>query len=63
MEQDARKVAKVYDTVAEEYAEKFYGEHEKKPQDREILYRFSQEVAGRKPVWDLGCGPARPHNT
>jgi ubiquinone/menaquinone biosynthesis C-methylase UbiE len=59
MAQDTSKVAKVYDTVAKEYAEKFCGEHEKKPQDREILYRFSQEVAGRKPVWDFGCGPGQ----
>ena len=59
MGQDTSKIARVYDTVAREYAVKFYGEHEKKPQDREILYRFSQEVAGRKPVWDLGCGPGQ----
>jgi SAM-dependent methyltransferase len=49
----------MYDTVAKEYAEKFCREHEKKPQDREILYRFSREVAGRKPVWDFGCGPGQ----
>lgn len=57
MGQNTNRVANVYDTVAKEYAEKFCGEHEKKPRDREILYRFSQEVAGRKPVWDFGCGP------
>ena len=59
MGQNIDKVAKVYDTVAKEYAERFCGEHEKKPQDREILYRFSQEVAGRKPIWDFGCGPGQ----
>jgi SAM-dependent methyltransferase len=57
MEQNPNKVAGVYDTVAMEYAEKFCGEHEKKPLDREILYRFSQKVAGKKPIWDFGCGP------
>jgi ubiquinone/menaquinone biosynthesis C-methylase UbiE len=59
MRQNPNIVEKVYDAVAKEYAEKFYGEHDKKPQDREILYRFSQEVAGRKPVWDFGCGPGQ----
>ncbi len=49
----------MYDTVAIEYAEKFCGEHEKKPQDREILFRFSQEVVGKKPIWDFGCGPGQ----
>jgi ubiquinone/menaquinone biosynthesis C-methylase UbiE len=51
------KVEFLYDTVAKEYAEAFSGEHEKKPQDREILRRFSQEVGDRRPVWDFGCGP------
>ncbi|MFA5904954.1 MAG: class I SAM-dependent methyltransferase [Desulfobacula sp.] len=59
MGQNSNKVAEMYDTVAKEYAEKFCGEHEKKPQDREILHRFSQEVAGKKPIWDFGCGPGQ----
>jgi SAM-dependent methyltransferase len=59
MGQNSNKVAEVYDVVAKEYAEKFCGEHEKKPQDREILHRFSQEVVGKKPIWDFGCGPGQ----
>ena len=59
MGQNPEKVAKVYDAVAMEYADKFCGEHEKKPQDREILSRFSQAVAGKKPIWDFGCGPGQ----
>ncbi len=59
MGQSPKKVAEMYDAVAMEYAEKFCDEHEKKPQDREILYRFSQEVAGKKPIWDFGCGPGQ----
>jgi SAM-dependent methyltransferase len=59
MGQNSNKVAEAYDTVAKEYAEEFCSEHEKKPQDREILYRFSQEVVGKKPVWDFGCGPGQ----
>ena len=59
MEQNPNKIAQVYDTVASEYATKFCGEHEKKPMDRVILYRFSQEVEGKKPIWDFGCGPGQ----
>jgi ubiquinone/menaquinone biosynthesis C-methylase UbiE len=59
MGQDPNKVAAQYDTVAKEYAEKFCGEHEKKPKDCEMFFRFSQEIGGRKPVWDFGCGPGQ----
>jgi ubiquinone/menaquinone biosynthesis C-methylase UbiE len=59
MAQNPSKVANQYDTVAREYAETFSGEHEKKPKDQEILHRFSQEIGGRKPVWDFGCGPGQ----
>ena len=57
MRQDTGRIAKVYDTVAGEYAKAFLGEHEKKPKDGEILNRFAREVGDRKPVWDFGCGP------
>ena len=53
------KVKNLYNTVAEEYAEAFSGEHEKKPKDQEILHRFSQEIGDRRPVWDFGCGPGQ----
>lgn len=59
MGQDPIKVANQYDTVAREYAEKFHDEHEKKPKDREILRRFAEEIGGRGPVWDFGCGPGQ----
>jgi ubiquinone/menaquinone biosynthesis C-methylase UbiE len=59
MGQNLKKVAEMYDSAAMEYAEKFWGEHEKKPKDREILYKFSQEVEGKKPIWDFGCGPGQ----
>lgn len=59
MDQIIHKVRKLYNTVAIEYAEKFSGEHEKKPKDQEILHRFSQEIEDRKPVWDIGCGPGQ----
>ena len=53
------EIENVYDTVAGEYAETFFDEHEKKPKDREILLRFSQEIGDRRPVWDFGCGPGQ----
>jgi ubiquinone/menaquinone biosynthesis C-methylase UbiE len=59
MGQNLNKVENMYDTVAKEYAETFFGEHEKKPKDQEILYKFSQEICNRQPVWDLGCGPGQ----
>jgi ubiquinone/menaquinone biosynthesis C-methylase UbiE len=59
MGQNLNKVENQYDAVAEEYAEAFSGEHEKKPKDQEILHRFSQEIGDRRPVWDLGCGPGQ----
>ncbi len=59
MGQDIDPVAIQYDKIAKEYAEAFSGEHEKKPKDREILRRFSQEIGHRKPVWDFGCGPGQ----
>ena len=57
MGSDLDKVESFYDTVAEEYAEAFSGEHEKKPKDQEMLRRFSMEIGDRKPIWDFGCGP------
>lgn len=59
MGQHPDKIEKLYDRIAEEYAEKFSGEHQKKPKDQEILRRFSQEIGNRRPVWDLGCGPGQ----
>jgi ubiquinone/menaquinone biosynthesis C-methylase UbiE len=59
MEQDLNSIENLYDKVAREYAERFFGEHEKKPKDQEILRRFAQEIGGRRPVWDFGCGPGQ----
>lgn len=57
MRQDLDKIENVYDSVAKEYAATFFGEHEKKPKDQELLVRFSKEIGGRRPVWEFGCGP------
>ena len=59
MGQHLSKVEKLYDTVAEEYAETFSGEHEKKPKDQEMLRRFSREIGDKTPVWDFACGPGQ----
>lgn len=59
MRQNLGKVEKLYDMVAEEYAAAFASEHEKKPKDREMLLRFSQELGDRRPVCDVGCGPGQ----
>jgi|WetSurMetagenome_2_1015567.scaffolds.fasta_scaffold163868_2 ubiquinone/menaquinone biosynthesis C-methylase UbiE len=57
--QDSGRIEKAYDSVAVEYARQFIDEHQKKPKDGEILYSFSEKLRGRKPVWDLGCGPGQ----
>ncbi|MBN1316982.1 MAG: methyltransferase domain-containing protein [Anaerolineales bacterium] len=59
MGQDLNKIENLYDNVAEEYGRNFFGEHEKKPQDREILLRLAQEIGDNTPVWDFGCGPGQ----
>ena len=59
MGQGLNNIEQMYDTVAKEYSDTFSGEHEKKPKDQEILHRFSQEIGGRRPVWDFGCGPGQ----
>lgn len=59
MGQDLKKIEALYNTLAKEYAQAFLGEHENKPKDREILFRFASEIGDRSPVWDLGCGPGQ----
>jgi ubiquinone/menaquinone biosynthesis C-methylase UbiE len=59
MGQELNKIERMYDAIAEEYAETFIDEHKKKPKDQEILRRFSQEIGNRRPVWDFGCGPGQ----
>jgi SAM-dependent methyltransferase len=59
MDQDLNKIQSTYDTVAKQYAEAFFKEHEKKPMDCEMLRRFALEIGDRLPVWDFGCGPGQ----
>jgi SAM-dependent methyltransferase len=48
-----------YSHVADEYAEKFFGELAYKPLDRELLNRLISEVGSLGPICDLGCGPGQ----
>jgi ubiquinone/menaquinone biosynthesis C-methylase UbiE len=57
MGKNLSKIEFMYDSIAKEYAEKFFGEHDKKPKDQEIFRRFSREIGDRRPLWDFGCGP------
>lgn len=57
MVQNLNKVEKAYDSLAKEWVKSFSGEHDYKLADQQILYRFSQEIKDRVPVWDFGCGP------
>jgi ubiquinone/menaquinone biosynthesis C-methylase UbiE len=59
MDHTLSKIENFYDSVAKKYAEVFYGEHDKKPKDQEILRRFAREIGDKKPVWDFGCGPGQ----
>ncbi len=59
MRQNLNKIKKMYDSVAKEYANKFFGEHDKKPKDQEIFRKFSREIGDRRPLWDFGCGPGQ----
>jgi SAM-dependent methyltransferase len=56
---DPRVIGDAYDGVAAEYAEKFAGDLEGLPLDRELLGSVRQQARGRGPVLDIGCGPAQ----
>ena len=46
-----------YDRVADQYADEFFRELERKPSDRALLDAFAESVRGRGEVCDIGCGP------
>jgi ubiquinone/menaquinone biosynthesis C-methylase UbiE len=46
-----------YDRVAEQYADEFFRELERKPFDRELLEAFAESVRARGEVCEIGCGP------
>ena len=46
-----------YDRVADQYADEFFHELERKPFDRELLDAFAESVRARGEVCEIGCGP------
>lgn len=48
-----------YDRVAEDYAEHFSDEMEKKPFDRKMLDWLAEKVGGLGIICDMGCGPGQ----
>jgi SAM-dependent methyltransferase len=46
-----------YDQIAEEYAQRIYGELEHKPLDRALLDYMAEALRGEGTVADIGCGP------
>src|SRR6266496_2491996 len=51
------KLEESYDRVAEEYAERLFGEFAHKPIDRGLLDAFGELVGDKGTVADVGCGP------
>jgi len=48
-----------YDAVAEEYAERFFGELATKPLDRALLECLIELTSGVGMIADIGCGPGQ----
>ncbi|MEJ7578042.1 MAG: class I SAM-dependent methyltransferase [Pyrinomonadaceae bacterium] len=48
-----------YDRVAEDYAEQFRDELDKKPFDRKMLDWLAEKVSGLGVICDMGCGPGQ----
>jgi SAM-dependent methyltransferase len=48
-----------YSSVADEYAEKYFGELAYKPLDRDLLGRLVCDVGALGPICDMGCGPGQ----
>lgn len=59
MEPIQKDIQQGYDKVAAEYARRFLDEQAKKPADQQMLAHFADEVRGKGPVCDLGCGPGQ----
>ena len=52
-------VQKSYDRVAEDYAQHFRDEMEKKPFDRQMLDWLAEKVGDLGIICDMGCGPGQ----
>jgi ubiquinone/menaquinone biosynthesis C-methylase UbiE len=59
MEQTRLDLQSSYDRVAEEYAEQFRNEMDKKPFDRKMLEWLAEKTSGLGVICDMGCGPGQ----
>jgi len=59
MDDGADAVRGSYDRVAGEYMARFRDELAHKPLDRALLDAFAEDIGGRGPVGDVGCGPGQ----
>jgi ubiquinone/menaquinone biosynthesis C-methylase UbiE len=59
MERNQKELQDSYDRVAEDYAEEFRGEMEKKPFDRKMLDWLIEKVDESGVICDIGCGPGQ----
>ncbi len=59
MELMSEELVSSYDCVAENYAEQFRDELEKKPFDRKMLDWLAEKVGGLGVICDMGCGPGQ----
>jgi SAM-dependent methyltransferase len=57
MNSDQNTLRQSYDRIAEEYAQRIYGELEHKPLDRALLRSMAEALRGEGTVADIGCGP------
>ncbi len=59
MELMSEELLSSYDRVAENYAEQFRDEMDKKPFDRKMLDWLAEKVSGLGIICDMGCGPGQ----
>jgi SAM-dependent methyltransferase len=59
MELMSEELQTSYDRVAENYAEQFRDEMDKKPFDRKMLDWLAEKVGGLGVICDMGCGPGQ----
>lgn len=57
MDSFQKNIQSGYDMVAADYTRRFLNEQDQKPMDQQMLRRFAEDVRGKGPVCDLGCGP------
>jgi len=56
---DPARVQAAYDAAAEDYASAFGDDLDRLPVDRAVLDRGADQLRGRGPVLDIGCGPGQ----